>query len=124
MSNEVDRSYFEIDGVVIPCNSIDEDIDPKIKPIEVMTRSNRGIGYAQGIPEFKLSCEVPMQTDSEISFEAMALSKQIFSAGVEYEGGGQKQYIDCVIDKVKIKSKSGDHVTYNIDVFALDMIET
>lgn len=116
----VDRAYLLIDGETIICNTLTEDIDPDVKPINGMTRDNRILGFSQGNPVFRLTAEVAMDADSSIDFVKYALDKTMFDAGIDYEGGGSKSYIDCVVSKATIKSKSGDHITYDLDIIARD----
>ena len=123
MATIVDRAYLEINGEVIECASLDESIDVDSKPVEVMNRANRAIGHSQGVPKFKLTAELAMDADSDVDFEQMMLDKDLFSAGVEYEGGGFKTYLDCVISKVDVKSRANEHVTYSLDINALDLVK-
>lgn len=122
MSTPVDRCYLEIDGEIVICASITEDIDPTVNPIEAMTRDNRIIGHAQGNPKLKLSAEAAMDADSEIDFEQMALDKTECSAFIEYEGGGSKTYIGCVVAKVTNRSQTGKEVVTSIELSATDLV--
>jgi hypothetical protein len=120
----VSRTYLTIDGDTITCDSIDESVDPAVKTVDAMTRDNRHLGHAQGVPNFPLSAVVPMDAgDTTHDFEQMALDMTEFSAGIEYEGGGSKTYTECVITKVDIKSKTGDHVHYSLSISARDFVK-
>jgi hypothetical protein len=118
----VDRTYFEMRGKEYVCNSLEEDLDPDVKPIEGMTRDNRLLGHSQGNPKFKLTVELAMDADDDTDWEDICLKKEEGSAGIEYEGGKSKTYIDAVVTKVGISSKSGQHATQKLELSARDLV--
>ncbi len=119
----VDRTYLEIDGEIVPCTTLDEDIDPTMNPVEAMTKDNLILGYAYGNPKIRLTAEVPMDAESDVDFDAMVLGKTQFSAAIEYEGGGSKTYVDCVIAKYTVRSRQGQQVTYSLDMHARGFVK-
>jgi hypothetical protein len=122
MSTIVDRCYLEIDGEVVICASITEDIDPTVNPVEGMTRDNRILGHAQGNPKLKLSAEVPQDAESEVDFERLALNKTEFSAFIEFEGGAMRTYTGCVVAKVSNRAQTGREVVSTVEISATDVV--
>ncbi len=120
----VDRCYLTIDGVEVLCASIDKDIDPSAQVVEAMTKDNLPIGYAYGNPKIRLTAETALDASSDgIDFEEMSLSKQEFTSSIEYEGGTSKTYVRCIIMKATERARTGQHVSWNLDIHALGLVK-
>lgn len=119
----VDRCYLLIDGEMVVCDSITEDIDPETKEVPAMTRDNTVLGFAQGNLKLKLAADLAVRADNEIKYRDMARTKKEFTSVLEYEGGDSLSYIDCVIGQLSIKSKTGDHVSMSLSILARDFVE-
>mgnify|MGYP000954166482 FL=1 len=64
MSEEfVGAVVLEWDGREIECASVSSDISTGKRLVKTMNRKGRAKGHALGIPDFKLSVEVPIPTD-------------------------------------------------------------
>lgn len=119
----IDRCYLTIDGDDVPCESIDTDVDPAAQVVNAMTRDNLPLGVAFGNPNIEHSVVTAMDGSSDgIDFEEMILSKKIFTATKEYEGGSIKTYVKCFLKKCTERARSGSHVSYNLTIHSLGKV--
>lgn len=120
MSEEfVGAVVLEWDGREIECASVSSDISTGKRIVKTMNRKNRAKGHAKGIPDFKLSIEVPIPTDgTEPDWLAIENAKLTI---VPIDGVGQREvFTGCEIETMSSKYQVEGGAMRTLTITALD----
>lgn len=120
MSQEfVGAVVLEWDGREIECASVSSDIATGKRLVKTMNRKGRAKGHALGVPDFKLSVEVPVPTDgSEPDWLAIENAKLTI---VPIDGVGQREvFFGCEIETVSSKYQVDGAAMRTLSITALD----
>lgn len=120
MSEEyVGAVVLEWAGREIECASVSSDISTGKRIVKTMNRKGRAKGHAKGIPDFKMSVEVPIPTDgSEPDWLAIENAKLTI---VPIDGVGQREvFLGCEIESVSSKWQVEGFAMRTLSITALD----
>ena len=119
MSEFVGAVVLEWDGREIECASISTDVSTGKRIVKTMNRLKRSKGHASGMPDFKLSVEVPIPTDGTepdwLTIEDAKLTV------VPVDGIGQREvYLGCEVESMSSKYQVEGAAMRTLTVTALD----
>lgn len=120
MSDEyVGSVVLEWDGREIECASVSTDISTGKRLVKTMNRKARSKGHAKGIPDFKLSAEVPIPTDgSEPDWLLIENAKLTI---VPIDGVGQREiFLGCEVESMSSKYQVEGAAMRTLSITALD----
>jgi len=120
MSQEfVGAVVLEWDGQEIECASVSSDIATGKRLVKTMNRKGRAKGHALGVPDFKLSVEVPIPTDgSEPDWLKIENAKLTI---VPIDGVGLREvFTGCEIETVSSKYAVDGAAMRTLSITALD----
>ena len=120
MSEEyVGAVVLEWDGREIECASVSSDISTGKRIVKVMNRKARARGHSKGIPDFKLSVEVPIPTDgSEPDWLTIENAKLTI---VPIDSVGQREiFLGCEVETVSSKWQVEGTAMRTLSITALD----
>lgn len=120
MSQEfVGAVVLEWDAREIECASISTDVATGKRLVKTMNRKMRAKGHALGIPDFKLSVEVPIPTDgSEPDWLTIENAKVTV---VPIDGVGPREvYVGCEIETMSSKYQVDGAAMRTLSITALD----
>lgn len=110
---------LEWDGKEIECASVGTDVSTGRRLVKTMNRRGRSAGHAKGIPDFKLSVEVPIPTDgSEPDWLAITGAKLTI---VPVDGVGKREvYTGCSVETMSTKYQVEGAAMRTLSLTALD----
>jgi hypothetical protein len=110
---------LEFDGKEIECASISSDITTGKRVVKTMNRLGRAKGHAKGIPDYKLSVEVPIPSDgSEPDWMAINDAKLTI---VPADGIGLREvFTGCEIESMSSKYAVEGSAMRTLSITALD----
>jgi hypothetical protein len=110
---------LEWDGKEIECASISSDISTGKRIVKTMNRRGRAKGHASGVPDFKLSVEVPIPTDgSEPDWLKVENAKLTI---VPIDGVGKREvFTGCEIESISSKYQVEGGAMRTLSITALD----
>ena len=119
MSEFVGAVVLEWDGQEIECASVSSDISTGKRLVKTMNSKQRAKGHAKGIPDFKLSVEVPIPTDGSepdwLSIEGAKLTI------VPVDVIGQREvFTGCEIETMSSKYQVEGAAMRTLSITALD----
>ena len=119
MSEFVGAVVLEWDGQEIECASISTDISTGKRLVKTMNSLGRAKGHAKGIPDFKMSVEVPIPTDGSepdwLSIEGAKLTV------VPIDGIGKREvFTGCEIETMSSKYQVEGAAMRTLTITALD----
>ena len=119
MSEYVGAVVLEWDGQEIECASISTDISTGKRVVKTMNSKGRAKGHSKGVPDFKLSVEVPIPTDgTEPDWMAIEDAKLTV---VPIDGIGQREvYTGCEIETMSSKYQVEGTAMRTLTITALD----
>jgi len=120
MSEEfVGAVVLEWDGREIECASVSSDISTGKRLVKTMNRKARAKGHALGIPDFKLSVEVPIPTDgSEPDWLSIENAKLTI---VPIDGVGKREvFTGCEVETLSSKYQVEGAAMRTLTITALD----
>lgn len=120
MSEEyVGAVVLEWNGREIECASISTDIATGKRIVKTMNRKGRAKGHSKGIPDFKMSVEVPIPTDgSEPDWMTIENAKLTV---VPIDGVGLREvFLGCEVETVSSKWQVEGTAMRTLTVTALD----
>lgn len=120
MSEEfVGAVVLEWDGREIECASVSSDVSTGKRIVKTMNRKGRAKGHSKGIPDFKLSVEVPIPTDgSEPDWLSIENAKLTV---VPIDGVGQREiYLGCEVETMSSKWQVEGSAMRTLSITALD----
>lgn len=110
---------LEWDGREIECASVSSDISTGKRIVKTMNRSGRAKGHASGVPDFKLSVEVPIPTDGSEP-DWLSLSKAKLTI-VPIDGVGKREvFTGCEIETVGTRYQTEGGAMRSLSITALD----
>jgi len=119
MSEFVGAVVLEWDGQEIECASVSSDVSTGKRLVKTMNSKMRAKGHAVGIPDFKLSVEVPIPTDgSEPDWLTIQGAKLTI---VPVDGIGQREvFTGCEIETMSSKYQVEGAAMRTLSITALD----
>lgn len=119
MSEYVGAVVLEWDGQEIECASLSTDVSTGKRVVKTMNSKGRAAGHAKGVPEFKLSVEVPIPTDgSEPDWMEIEAAKLTV---VPVDGIGQREvFTGCEIETMSSKYQVEGAAMRTLTMTALD----
>ena len=120
MSEFVGAVVLEWDGREIECISITTDISTGKRLVKTMNRKQRAKGHAKGIPDFRLSVEVPIPTDGSEPDWLMIENAKLTVDPVD--GVGLREvYVGCEVESMSSKYQvDGGEARRTLTITALD----
>ena len=119
MSEFVGAVVLEWDGREIECASISSDISTGKRLVKTMNSKQRAKGHARGIPDFRLSVEVPIPTDGSepdwLEIEGAKLTV------VPIDGIGKREvFYGCEVETMSSKYQVENAAMRTLTITALD----
>ena len=119
MSEFVGAVVLEWDGREIECASISTDISTGKRLVKTMNSKQRAKGHAKGIPDFRLSVEVPIPTDGSepdwLDIEGAKLTV------VPIDGIGKREvFYGCEVETMSSKYQVENAAMRTLTITALD----
>lgn len=110
---------LEWDGKEIECASVSSDISTGKKIVRTMNRKKRAKGHSSGIPDFKLSVEVPIPTDgSEPDWLTIENAKLTI---VPIDDAGKREvFTGCEVESMSSKYSVDGTAMRTLSITALD----
>ena len=110
---------LEWEGREIECASISTDISTGKRVVKTMNSKKRAAGHATGVPDFKISVEVPIPTDgSEPDWMEIIDAKLTV---VPIDGIGQREvFIGCEVEGMSSKYQVEGAAMRTLTITALD----
>lgn len=120
MSDEfVGSVVLEWDGIEVECASVSTDVSTGKKIVKTMNRQGKAKGHAKGMPDYKLSVEVPIPTDgSEPDWLTIENAKLTV---VPVDGVGKREiFLGCEVETMGSKYQVEGHAMRTLTITALD----
>jgi len=110
---------LEWDGREIECASVSTDVSTGKRIVKTMNRKGRAKGHAKGIPDFRLSVEVPIPTDgSEPDWLTVENAKLTV---VPIDGVGLREiFLGCEVETMSSKYQVEGAAMRTLTITALD----
>ncbi len=119
MSEFVGAVVLEWDGREIECASITTDVTTGKRLVKTMNRKQRAKGHAKGIPDFRLSVEVPIPTDGSEPDWLMIENAKLTIDPVD--GIGQREvYVGGEVESMSSKYQVEGVAMRTLTITALD----
>lgn len=119
MEEFVGAVILEYDGKEIECASISTDSTSGKRIVRTMNRARRAKGHSAGIPEHKLSVEVPIPTDGSEPDWLNISNAKLTVVGIE-DGGPREVYTGCEVESMSSKYSVNDTAMRTLSFTALD----
>lgn len=117
----VDRAYLDIDGTTLECTEISVKDSIDLEAVKTMNPLNRGVGWMSGIPEYEITCTVPLPLGGHpVNFREIMRDKIEFTIVVLYVGGKSITYLRCRISDLEQGSEQGGRTDTKLTIKALD----
>lgn len=111
----IDRSYLDLAGIDVSCDSIDPDFDDSTDWVKAMTRNNEPLGLKSGNRTCDCKVDVTMR-EGEINFLKIWKDKTNVPCTIEYESGRSFSFSKGRIGKPSISAREGEKVTWSFDM--------
>lgn len=120
MSDEfVGAVILEWDGREIECASVSSDISTGKRLVKTMNRKMRAKGHAQGIPDFKLTVEVPIPTDGSEPDWLSITGAKLTIAPVD-DNGPREVFTGCEVESMSSKYQVEGAAMRTLSITPLD----
>lgn len=119
MEEYVGSVVLEWDGKEIECTSVTTDIATGKRLVKTMNRSMRAKGHAQGIPDFKLSVEVPVPTDGSEPDWLAIVNAKLTVAPVD-DVGPHEVFTGCEVESISSRYVVDGAAMRTLQITALD----
>lgn len=119
MQEYVGAVVLEWDGREIECASISSDVSTGKRLVKTMNRKQRAKGHARGIPDFRLSVEVPIPTDGSEPDWLLIEGAKLTVVPID-DNGLREVYYGCEVETISSKFQVEGAAMRTLTITALD----